>query len=60
MRGRGIEHLSDPQYDLTAREAIYYIFGALGHEFGLTHEDILRGSGSSLLISDVRQSAISL
>ena len=44
MRGRGIEHLTDPQYDLTALEAVYYIYCALGHEFGLTREDILRGS----------------
>lgn len=44
MRVRGgIEHVSDPIYDLTARDALYLIFCALGHEFGLTPEDILRG-----------------
>jgi len=44
MRGPGgIEHVSDPVYDLTARQALYFIFCALGHEFGLTPDDILRG-----------------
>ena len=44
MRGRGIEHVSGTAYDLTARDALYLIFCALGHEFGLTPEDILRGA----------------
>jgi hypothetical protein len=43
MRGRSIEHLSDPQYDLSAREvAWFFVFRMLEDELGLTPEEIQR------------------
>jgi hypothetical protein len=41
LRGRrGIEHASNPQYDLTPANALYLIVCALGSALGLTLEDI--------------------
>jgi hypothetical protein len=38
--GRGIEHASSADYDLTAAVALYLLLYALGHRHGLTPEEL--------------------